>query len=87
MCAGLSDLPDACLRGHEAGLHFLLTIPSLSEEELLSRAAARGIPLRGVSEFYQKARAPAATLVIGYAGLKDERVKEAVQELREAWGL
>lgn len=90
-CAALSNallkIPQARIRGAEAGLHFLLQIPQKSEAALLASAADAGIPLRGLSEYCALAQPQPSTLVLGYAGLKDDRVQEAVSVLREAWAL
>ncbi len=87
LCGSLCRIPGTSVRGQEAGLHFLLTVPSLGEEQLVGKAAGRGIRLRGLSEFCREAEPLDSTLVIGYAGLKDSLVAEAAGELRAAWGL
>ena len=85
LCGLLLDIPGAFVRGQEAGLHFLFGIKGASERELISKAAAAGIPLQGLSEccFHEKAE-PA--LVLGFAGLRDETLQEAVERLKAAWG-
>jgi len=83
----LGAIPGASFSGEQAGLHFLLTLPSLSEHELTERALRAGIRLHGLSEYCCKAKAPPSTLVLGFAGLKDGELGEAVAALRAAWDL
>ncbi len=83
----LAQIPGAGFSGQQAGLHFLLTLPSLSESELTERALRAGIRLHGLSEYCREAKAPPSTLVMGFAGLKDGELEAAVAALRSAWGL
>jgi len=87
LLAQLSDIPGASVSGEQAGLHFLLTIPQLSEQALVDRAAAAGIPLHGLSEYCRQAKAKPSTVVMGFAGLRDDQIDEAVAALRAAWGV
>lgn len=81
----LLTIPGARICGHEAGLHFMLTVPHLPEQALLQKATEAGIRLRGLSEYCLQAAPLPSTLVLGYAGLKDEQVIPAVDILRRAW--
>ena len=81
----LTDIPEIHIFGEQAGLHFLLHVPQHSEAELLKRAFSKGIPLHGLSEYYHQEKAPPSTLVLGFAGLKDEELSAAVKMLRSAW--
>ena len=83
----LSEIPDIRIFGEQAGLHFLLHAPQHSEKELLKRALDVNIPLHGLSEYYHREKAPLSTLVLGFAGLKDEKLPDAVKALRSAWEL
>ncbi|MBQ1371935.1 MAG: PLP-dependent aminotransferase family protein [Oscillospiraceae bacterium] len=82
---GLDTIDGATVSGAEGGIHFLLTLPRFSETELLSRAAAAGIPLRGLSEYCRNSPPLPSTLVIGYGGLPTAQVETVVQMLRQAW--
>ncbi len=73
------------ISGAEGGIHFLLRLPRLSEAELLGRAAAAGLPLRGLSEFCRRVSPLPSTLVLGYGGLPTERVSELARRLARAW--
>lgn len=74
------------LSGEYAGLHVLLTsrVPA-GEEELLERAAACGVRIYGLKE---AALAPFetdyATVLLGYGGLDQERIKEGIRRLDAA---
>ena len=73
------------LSGEYAGLHMLLTSrTSAREEALLERAAARGVRIYGMKE---AALAPFetehATVLLGYGGLDQERIKEGIRRLDE----
>ena len=83
----LSTIPQASVSGEQAGLHFLLTIPQRSEQALVERAARAGIPLRGLSEFCMQAKPKPSTVVMGFAGLRDNQLEAAVAALRIAWGV
>ncbi len=83
----LQAIPGARVSGHEAGLHFLLTVPSRTERQLVSRAKQAGIALRGLSEYALSAKVQPSTVVLGFAGLKDAALDGAVQALRASWGV
>ena len=74
------------LSGEYAGLHVLLTsrVPA-GEEELLERAAACGVRIYGLKE---AALAPFetdyATVLLGYGGLDQERIREGIRRLDAA---
>ena len=75
------------ISGEKAGLHFLLRLKGeLNEAEMLSRAAAQGIKLSGLSEFYSpKINVPQATVLMGFAKLKLEELPELISRLQNAW--
>ena len=87
LCTLLKDIPGARIQGEDAGLHFLLTLPRLTEQELVNRAAACGITLHGLSEYCHEAAPLPSTVLLGFAGLQDDALPAAVQSLRAAWGV
>lgn len=87
LCDALSLIPGARIQGEEAGLHFLLTISGKTEAELVRGAEENGVALRGLSGFCAQIKPYPATVVVGYAGLKDDQVRDAVGLLRQAWRL
>jgi len=74
--------------GEEAGLHLLLSVQNgMDEETLIDRARQQGVQVYGLSQYYTPPLQPQqATLVLGYAGLAESDIAQAVQRLREAWG-
>jgi GntR family transcriptional regulator/MocR family aminotransferase len=81
----LSAIPGAKLTGEQAGLHFLLTVPGLSEEELVSRAAALSIRVHPLSQYCHAVPPLPSTLVLGYAGLGEDELIDAARLLAEAF--
>jgi len=72
------------VRGHDAGLHLLFTLPGREEGDLVARAARAGFRVRGLSEYCLKVPARPGTLVLGFAGLPAEEAPQVVRRLREA---
>ena len=81
----LESIPGVRISGSGGGIHFLLTDSRYSEPELISRAALQGISLRGLSSYCRHAVPIPSTLVVGYGGLRDERIPDAAARLRDAW--
>ena len=69
----------------DAGLHFLVKLPtSLSDGELLRRAAAQGIRLALLSDYYSRSsEAPPHVLVVNYSGLELSRLTEGMKRLQK----
>ena len=84
LCALLSGIPGSRLSGQHAGLHLLLGIRGRNEPELVQAASDAGIPVKGLSSYSVKAKMPPA-LVLGFAGLPDDKLAPAVAALRTAW--
>lgn len=72
------------IRGADAGLHLLLTLPGRSEEDMVEKAAQAGYRVRGLGEFCVCPDPLPGTLVLGFAGLPEERAKPAVEDLKRA---
>ena len=74
------------LSGEYAGLHVLLTshVPA-GEEELLERAAACGVRIYGLKEAgLAPFETDYATVLLGYGGLDQERIREGIRRLDAA---
>ncbi len=76
------------ITGENAGLHFLISIKnSMTEKELIKSAETIGIEIRGLSEYYitnhKKHKIP--TLVMGYSGLTETELEEAILLLKKVW--
>ena len=81
----LARIPGARVSGSQAGLHFLLTVPGTEERALVEKAAARGLHVRGLSEYAHRAVVPPSTVVLGFAGLRQEELEKNASSLAEAW--
>lgn len=85
LCAALGGWGE--IRGQEAGLHLLFTLPGREETDLVDRAAKAGYRIRGLGEYCVGEDPLPGTLVLGFAGLPEEKAGKAVAELRRAfWG-
>lgn len=76
--------------GENAGVHLLLHFQDgRSEEELISLAAEKGVKVYGLTEYYVDDRKIGGNqetiILLGYANMKEEKIKEAVRLLRIAW--
>lgn len=77
------------LSGENAGLHVLLTSRGPTrEQELLRLAAERGVRIYGLEEaalapMAEGRKQDGATVLLGYAGLDENRIREGVRRLRE----
>jgi GntR family transcriptional regulator/MocR family aminotransferase len=81
----LRQIPGAAISGSDAGLHFLFTLPGVSEQSLLAQAAAVGVRVHGLSEYYFGTPPPSSSLVLGYAGLEEEILRKAASRLVAAF--
>lgn len=85
LSAALARIDGVRVSANDAGLHFLLSHARLSEQDMIARAAERGVSLRGLSEYCRAAEPPASTVVVGFAGLRDDQITPLADLLREAW--
>ena len=81
----LSAIEGAALSGQQAGLHFLLTLPRFSEEELVARAAELGVRVHPLSRFCRSVPPRPSTVVLGFAGLSEEELTETARLLSDAY--
>lgn len=73
--------------GENAGLHLLLTARGkVTEEELVARALEKKVRVYGLSESMVEDAAGSATVLVGFGGLTEEKIREGAALLREAWG-
>lgn len=75
------------ISGENAGVHLLLTFMNgMKEEELISRAREVGIKVYGLSEYDVTPRPDApATILLGYANMKEESIRKTVEILKKVW--
>ncbi len=76
--------------GENAGLHILLTSKKgVSEQELLTKAAGQGVKVYAMSDAFlgteAEKRPETNTVILGYAGMTLEEIKEGIEKLKEAW--
>ncbi|MDO4330133.1 MAG: PLP-dependent aminotransferase family protein [Lachnospiraceae bacterium] len=78
------------IAGEHAGLHVLLTHrKGMREQELEQKAAAAGVKVYGLSRYFihpEHNQYP-STVVLGYANLTEEEIREGCRRLKEAWEL
>jgi len=72
------------VRGAEAGLHLLFTLPGREEGDLTERARRRGIRVRALAEYCAGADPRPGSLVLGFAGLPEGEAPQAAADLRRA---
>ncbi len=81
--------PGLKLTATHSGLHFLLTLGGAGgERAMVAAAAAEGVRLRGLSEYYMADAGACApdTVVAGYAALPAQDIPAAAAALGRAWG-
>ena len=74
--------------GADAGLHLLLKINNgMTEKQLVSAAASNSVRVYGMSKYFidKDASIPEATVLIGYAAMREDELGKAVQLLFGAW--
>ena len=81
----LAEIPGVTVSGADAGLHFLVTLPRLTEGELVARAAAKSVGIHPLSRYCHAVEPKPSTVVLGFAGLTEEELGEAAALLKEAW--
>lgn len=89
LLAGLKPLEDRFhIRGEYAGLHVLLTHRKGAGEEWLAEQAARaGVRVYGISDAFidPEENVFPSTVMLGYANLNEEDIKQGTKLLDEAW--
>lgn len=75
------------IEGLESGPHLVVQVENgMDETELVAAAQAKGVRVFGISDFYRTAqKAPAATVVLGYTGFREDELAEAAKLLTRAW--
>ena len=79
---------DFTVSGENAGVHLLLHFcDGRSEEELTGLAARKGVKVYGLSEYYVEGsrEREEAVILLGYANMNEDKIKDAVNLLKEAW--
>lgn len=76
------------ISGEHAGVHLLLTFEDgYSEQELIELAKKSDIRVYGMSDYrVGEEKSKKATILLGYANLSEEQIKEAARTLCKCWG-
>ena len=80
---------DFIISGEHAGIHILLTAKrGQSEEELITQAARAGVTVYPFSSYdiSGSRQEAASTVILGYANVSPEQIREGVRRLGLAWG-
>ncbi len=84
----LRPLMDVCeVSGEHAGVHLLLAFKNgMTEEELIARAREKGVRVYGLSDCRIREKSDKEnTVLLGYANLTEEQIREAAGILIECW--
>lgn len=83
----LSPWKDCICDGYSAGVHLLLKFPAekYRESELVRKAAEAGIVVYPLSAYYITGKPEQPTILLGYARLTDEEMKQGIQVLQDTW--
>ena len=75
------------ISGEYAGTHLLLNLKDhFTEEEAIRRAKEKGVRVYGLSSYYLgKEKRELSTLILGYANMDEEHIREACAGLAEAY--
>lgn len=78
------------ISGENSGVHLLLRFyGGYSEEELIRRAAGKDVKVYGLSGYYvgeqKMPEKDGAVILLGYANMSEDRIREAAALLEEAW--
>lgn len=87
LIAGLKGLAGECrISGENAGVHLLLHFADgRTEQELIGTAAAHGIRVYGLSDYVVGERQKEAVILLGYANMPEEKIREACAILEKIW--
>lgn len=77
---------DFAISGENAGLHLLLTSRwGIPEGELVKRAASLEARVYGLSESMVEEGKDSTTVLLGFGGLSEEKIREGAELLKRAW--
>ena len=83
---GLKEIPDIEVSGENAGVHLLVRFRNgKTEAEACAQAKQAGIHVYGLSDYYVREKEETYTVILGYANLKEEAIREAVGLLKDVW--
>ena len=83
---GLKEIPGIEISGENAGVHLLVCFQNgRTEGEACALAKKAGIQVYGLSGYYVREKEETNTVILGYANLKEEAIREAVGLLKDVW--
>ena len=83
---GLKEIPGIEISGENAGVHLLVCFQNgRTEGEACALAKKAGIQVYGLSGYYVREKEETQTVILGYANLKEEAIREAVELLKDVW--
>ena len=83
---GLKEIPGIEISGENAGVHLLVCFQNgRTEGEACALAKKAGIQVYGLSGYYVREKEETNTVILGYANLKEEAIREAVRLLKDVW--
>ena len=87
LLANLKPLSSSCqITGEHAGVHLLLRfVNGKKEKDLIAMAKQKGIKVYGLSSYGTECQDESATILLGFANLKEEDIIEATKLLCEIW--
>ncbi|WP_265415876.1 MocR-like pyridoxine biosynthesis transcription factor PdxR [Paenibacillus albus] len=72
--------------GQKSGMHLLLDVYGRECEELIQLAAERGVQVYSpMKHWTNPAECPRSYVMLGFAGVQEEQIREGVSLLRQAW--
>ena len=75
-----NNLPQAKVFENNSGLHILLTLEHMSEEEIINCGRLAGIRLYPISVFYTGRNIRKSTVLVGFAGLTINEIKKGIED-------
>lgn len=82
--AGFSDI--CRISGEHAGVHLLLQFTNgMSEAEAVARAKQEGVKVYRLSDCRIGPEQEQSTVILGYANMEEEQIREAAKRLGKAW--
>lgn len=75
------------ISGENSGLHVLINVNNaMSEEQLVWKARNAGVRVHGISEYFIKKRSYyKGTILLGFASLSEDEIREGIERLKKAW--
>lgn len=72
--------------GQKSGMHLLLHVYGCDSEELIELAAERGVQVYSpIRHWLNPEDCPRSYVMLGFAGVREEQIREGLQRLRQAW--